>query len=121
MRQTLLLFSLIAALIWLSGCNVSHRQEPTLSYTSGHMPFTELLPEEPDPAALAGREIPGCRLADLPPFHWKEVDSGLVDIRTSEDYAIQIESLYQEGYLGYQQARVEYPEAPAKRQLITGT
>ena len=44
------------------------------------------------------------------PFGWKEVDSGLVDIRTPEDYAIRTESLYQEGFLGYLQNRVEYPD-----------
>jgi hypothetical protein len=46
-------------------------------------------------------------LADLPPFHWKEVDSGLVDTRSPEEYAIQTESLYQEGYRGYLLAREE--------------
>lgn len=110
MRQVLLLFSLIAAMTWLSGCNVSHGEEPTVSYTSVDVPFTELVPEEPDPAALNGREIASCRLSDLPAFHWKEVDAGLVDIRTPEAYSIQTESLYQEGYLGYRQARVEEPD-----------
>jgi hypothetical protein len=49
-------------------------------------------------------------LADLRPFGWKEVDSGLVDIRTPQDYAIRTVSLYQEGYLGYLQSREEYPD-----------
>ena len=121
MRQTYLLCWLIGGLILLSACNVSQVGVPAPPPTYVEVPYTDLVLEELDDAALADPGIPGCKLANLPPFHWKEVDSGLVDIRTPGAYAIQTESLYQEGYLGYQQARVEYPEAPAKRQLITGT
>jgi hypothetical protein len=107
--QALLLFWSIGGMITLSACRVSQGGEPTLPPTYVEAPFTDLVLDELDQTALVDPGIPGCRLADLPAFHWKEVDSGLVDIRTPEAYAIQTESLYQEGYLGYQQARVEYP------------
>lgn len=110
MRQTLLLCWLIGGLITLSACSVSQGGEPTLPPTYVEVLYTELVFEELDRTALADPGIPGCTLADLPAFHWKEVDSGLVDIRTPEAYAIQTESLYQQGYLGYRQARVEYPD-----------
>jgi hypothetical protein len=110
MHPAHLLCWLIGGLIWLSACNVNQGGEPTLPPTYVEVPFTDLVLQELDETALADPGIPGCRLTDLPPFHWKEVDSGLVDIRTPEAYAIQTESLYQEGYLGYQQARVEYPD-----------
>jgi len=73
-------------------------------------PFTDLAMDELDQQINANPGISGCRLADLRPFKWKEVDSGLVEIRTPEDYAIQVESLYQEGYLDYLQTREEYPD-----------
>lgn len=38
------------------------------------------------------------------------VESGLVDIRSGQEYAIQTASLHQEGYLDYQQAQEESPE-----------
>ena len=66
--------------------------------------MTDLVLEELDQTALADRELLGCRLAHLPPFHWQEVGSGSVDIRTHEAYTIQTESLYQEEYLDYQQS-----------------
>lgn len=110
MRQAHVLCWLIGGFISLSACNVSQGGEPTLPPPYVEVPFTDLVLQELDETALADPGIPGCRLADLPSFHWKEVDSGLVDIRTPEDYAIQTGSLYQEGYLGYQQARVEYPD-----------
>lgn len=59
---------------------------------------------------LPGQGYPVVVLADLRPFGWKEVDSGLVDIRTPEDYVLQTASLYQEGYLDYLQTRLAYPD-----------
>jgi serpin B len=101
---------LIGGMILLNACNVTLVGEPTPSPASLEIPYGDLVLEELDQTALADPGIPGCRLADLRPFGWKEVDSGLVDIRTPEDYAIRTESLYQEGFLDYLQARLEYPE-----------
>ena len=84
--------------------------KPTLPPTYVEEPYLDLILDEIDPNIRADPGIPGCGLADLRPFGWKEVDSGLVDIRTPEDYAIRIGSLYQEGYLDYLQTRVEYPD-----------
>ena len=84
--------------------------EPTPSPASVETPYTELVLGELAPDILADPGIPGCSLADLRPFGWKEVDSGLVDIRSPEDYVIQTESLYQEGYQDYLQTRLEYPD-----------
>jgi len=105
-----LLCWLISALTVLSACNRIQIGEPTLPPNYLEELYTNLVLDELDPNILADPGIPGCGLADLRPFGWKEVDSGLVDIRTSEDYAIQIESLYQEGYLDYLQTRKEYPD-----------
>jgi hypothetical protein len=110
MRQVRLPCWLIGGLLLLSACRVSEGGEPALPPSYVEVTLAELVLEEIDQRALADPGIPGCRLADLPAFHWKEVNSGLVDIRTPEAYVIQTESLYQEGYLGYQQARVEHPD-----------
>ena len=98
------------ALILLVACNATKAVEPTLPPTYVEEPYLDLILDELDPSLLTDPGIPGCKLADLPPFGWKEVDSGLVDIRTPEEYTIKTESLYQEGYLGYLQTREEYPE-----------
>lgn len=101
---------LIGALVLLCACNRIRTGEPTLPTTYIEETFVYLVLEELDQEVLTDPGIPGCRLADLRPFGWKEVDSGLVDIRTPEDYAIQVESLYQEGFLDYLQTREEYPD-----------
>lgn len=110
MRQAYLLCWLIGGITALSACYVAPSGGPTLPPTYVEIPYTELVLEEIDQTVLTKPGIPGCSLADLRPFGWKEVDSGLVDIRTPEAYAIQTESLYQEGYRDYLQARVEYPD-----------
>ena len=101
---------LTSALFLLCACSVKQAGEPTLPPTYVEVLYTDLVPDELGQAALANPEIPGCSLADLRPFGWKTVDSGFVDIRAPDDYAIQIESLYQEGYRDYLQTRVEYPD-----------
>lgn len=98
---------LLSGIMLLDACNVRQAGEPTPPPASLEILYRDLVLKELDQTVLADPGIPGCRLADLPPFHWKEVDSGLVDIRTPEEYAIQTESLYQEGYRGYLQAREE--------------
>jgi hypothetical protein len=110
--KTVLLFCclIIGGMTLLNACIVARVGEPTLSPAYVEIPYTELALRELAPAILADPGISGCSLADLPAFGWKEVDSGLVDIRTPEDYAIRTESLYQEGFLGYLQDRVEYPD-----------
>jgi hypothetical protein len=110
MLKKKLLCWLISALILLSACNQIQTGEPTLPPTHMEESYSDLILDEIDPDILADPGIPGCSLADLRPFGWKEVNSGLVDIRTPEDYAIQSESLYQEGYLDYLQTREEYPD-----------
>jgi hypothetical protein len=104
----------LSCLITVSGmlgaCDVIEAGEPRLPQTYGEVSYTDLVLDEASPADLVRPQIPGCSLADLRPFGWKEVDSGLVDIRTPDDYAAQTESLYQQGYLDYQQAREEHPE-----------
>lgn len=74
------------------------------------VPYTELALEELDQSILTDPKMPGCSLSDLPPFGWKEVDSGMVDIRTPEDLAIRTASLYQEGYKAYLEHRMDYPD-----------
>jgi hypothetical protein len=101
---------LISGIILLTACNVTQVGKPTPSSGYMEIPYTEMVPGELSLDILADPGIPGCRLADLRPFGWKEEDSGLVDIRTPEDYAIRTESLYQEGFLDYQQTRLEHPE-----------
>lgn len=110
MSRIFVLCFLISGMILLNACNVRQRGEPTPSPAHMEIPYRELVLGELAPDILAGPGIPGCRLTDLRPFGWKEVDSGLVDIRTPEDYAIRTESLYQEGFLDYLQTRVEYPD-----------
>jgi len=76
-------------LILLVACNVTQAGEPTLPPACVEVPYTDLVLEELGQAALANPGIPGCSLADLRPFGWKTVDSGFVDIRTPDYYAIQ--------------------------------
>jgi hypothetical protein len=104
------LFSLISGMILLGACNLTQSGEPNLLQTYVEIPYSKLVLEELDQDILTSLGISGCSLADLRPFGWKTVDSGLVDIRTQRDYAIQVGSLYQEGYLDYQQTRVEYSD-----------
>jgi hypothetical protein len=110
MIMIVLLYSFISGMILLGACNSTQAIKLTPLQTYVEIPYSELVLDELDQDILSGRGISGCSLADLRPFGWKTVDSGLVDIRTPKDYAIQVESLYQEGYLDYQQARVEYPD-----------
>ena len=108
--KTVLLCCLIGGMILLGACNVTQSGEPTLTPVYEEVPYEELVLGELAPDILADPGIPGCSLVDLRPFGWKEVNSGRVDIRTPEDYAIQTESLYQEGYQDYLQTRLEYPD-----------
>jgi hypothetical protein len=94
----------------LSACNGIKTDLPVQPTTFVELYFADLVLEDFDPPVLSDQEIPGCRLSNLRPFGWKIVESGYVEIRNPEEYAIQIESLYQEGYLDYQQTREEYPE-----------
>jgi hypothetical protein len=108
--KTVVLSCLIGGMILLDACNVMQTGGPTPSPAFMEISYTDLVLRELAPDILAGSGIPGCSLTDLRPFGWKEVDSGLVDIRTPEDYIIQTESLYQEGYQDYLQTRLEDPE-----------
>jgi len=110
MLKIVLLFGLISEMVLLGACKISQDREPTPLPTYVEISYSELILDELAPDILADPGIPGCRLADLRPIGWKEVDSGLVDIRTLEDYAIRTGSLYQEGFLDYLQNRVEYPD-----------
>jgi hypothetical protein len=94
----------------LVACKEAPSGEATLHPTYVELPYSELVLDEFDQDMLADPGIPSCSLADLRPFGWKTVDSGFVVIRTLEDYIIQTQSLYQEGYRDYQQAREEYPD-----------
>jgi hypothetical protein len=97
-------------MLLLNACSMAWPGGTAPSPAYVELPYTELVLDELAPDALAGPGIPGCSLADLRPFGWKEVDSGLVDIRTPEDYVLQTSSLYQEGYLDYLQTRLAYPD-----------
>jgi len=101
---------LISALILLSACNRIPIGESTLPPNYLEELYIDLVLDQVDPNILIDPGISGCRLEDLRPFGWKEVDSGLVDLRTPEDYATRTGSLYQEGYLDYLQTRQEYPD-----------
>ena len=54
--------------------------------------------------------LPGCDLRDLPAFNWKLVDAGQVAIRTQEEYALHIDSLYAEGYAVFQENLAAFPD-----------
>jgi hypothetical protein len=110
MTKIVLLCSFITGMILIVACNVSQSGDPKFLPIYVELPHSELELDELNQDILADPGIPGCSLPDLRPFGWKTVDSGLVDIRTPQDYAIQVESLYQEGYLDYQQTRLEYPD-----------
>lgn len=104
------LCSLVAVATLLTACKLLQIGKPTPAGAWAEIPYWDLVVEDLDPVALNNPGIPGCSLVDLRPINWKEVDSGLVDIRSPMDYAIRTESLYQEGYLDYLQTRVEHPE-----------
>ena len=110
MIQKFLLYVLVSGMILVGACNLANSRELNRHQTYIELPYSELLLEELDQDTISSLGLSGCLLPDLRPFGWKEVDSGLVDTRTPEEYAIQVESLYQEGYLDYQQTRLEYPE-----------
>lgn len=110
MFKTNTLFCLLCTLILLGACNVIQPGNPKRPPNLKEVPYNDLTFRELGPEVLADPGIPGCSLADLRPFGWKTVDSGFVDIRTQKDYAIQVESLYQEGYQDYLQTRIEYPD-----------
>jgi hypothetical protein len=102
---------MIGGMILLGACHVMQGADPTQFISKGEeIPYTELVLDELDPDILANPRRLGCSLSDLPPFGWKEVDSGMVDIRTPEDYTIRIGSLYQEGYRAYLENRVDFPD-----------
>ena len=97
-------------LMLVGACNLLRTGGPTLDSAYIEVPYGELGLEELDQNLLAEKVMLGCSLNDLPPFGWKEVDSGLVDIRTSEDYEIRTGSLYQEGYKTYLENRMDHPD-----------
>jgi hypothetical protein len=109
LRRTLLNCGLVVGVFVLIACRLIGGIETTLPPTYVEIPFSDLSLKKLDPDILTEMAIPGCELSDLPPFHWKEVNTGMVDIRTPEDYAIQTGSLYQEGYLAYQYECAENP------------
>lgn len=110
MKIAVLSCSFITGMSLLVACNLPQSGEPTLLPTYVELAYSELVLDELDQDILANPGIPGCSLADLRPFGWKTVDSGLVDIRDPKDYANQVESLYQEGYIDYQQTHLENPD-----------
>jgi hypothetical protein len=126
MTKIIQLYSLVGGVILLGACNLMQSGAPTRLQNYIEIPYSELVFEELDQDTVSSLGLSGCLLADLRPFGWKEVDSGLVDIRTPEEYITQVESLYQEGYLDYQQTRVEYsdkyqsiPEMSYEQFLVT--
>lgn len=54
--------------------------------------------------------MPGCDLQDLPAFNWKLLDGGQVVIRTQEEYASNVDSLYSEGYRMFQETLAGFPD-----------
>ncbi|MGB2897567.1 MAG: hypothetical protein WBB65_15590, partial [Anaerolineales bacterium] len=110
MLKIVLACCLISGMILLGSCIVTQGGGPILLLNYVEIPYAELVLKELDQDILTEPGIPGCRLFDLPPFGWKEVNSGIVDIRTPEYYAIRIGSLYQEGFLAYQYDRMENPD-----------
>jgi hypothetical protein len=110
MLRTVLLCSLALGLILLSACDGVQSGESTPESTFVEVPYSELVLEQLDSDILTDPRILGCSLVDLPPFSWKEVNSGMVDIRTLEDYANKVGSLYQKAYNNYQENRVDFPD-----------
>ena len=100
----------ISANLILGACDVIEAGEPKLPPTYVEISYTDLFLDSTSLVDLVSPQIPGCKLSDLRPFGWKEMASGMVDIRTPEDFASRIESLYQEGYLDYLQTRMAYPD-----------
>jgi hypothetical protein len=103
-------FCTVCVMILLGACNLVPDGVPSLPLAYMELPFLDLVLHELDPALLTTQGKLGCSLSDLPPFRWKEVNSGMVDIRDPEAYRIQVESLYQEGFLAYEFNRSEYPD-----------
>jgi hypothetical protein len=72
--------------------------------------YEDLQERELDQDLLTDPGIPGCDLQDLPAFNWKLVDAGQVAIRTQEEYASQVDSLYSEGYVVFQENLAAFPD-----------
>lgn len=101
---------MITILILVGCCSFNNKKPPPFSKKFQEVSYTELEYDQPDPNKSDLIETLSCQLSDLPPIGWKEVNSGLVDIRTVEAYEIQTASLYQQGFFDYQQNRLENPE-----------
>jgi len=109
-RNSILLRWVIWCFVLLPACSLIKTGEPVQDSSVVEIPYLDLAIEEVDQEDIPDLGIPGCILPDLPPFGWKEVDSGLVDIRTIEEYWIKVNSLYQEGYRNYLDDRMEFPD-----------
>lgn len=110
MSKIVLFFCLASGSLLFSACDVIPSGDSTPGSPYVEILYSDLVLDQLDPDILTDPGIPGCSLTDLPPFGWKEVNSGRVDIRTPEDYGIQVGSLYQEGYRNYQENRVDFPD-----------
>ena len=100
----------LTGMIVIAAFNPVQESEPTPPPGFVKLAYMDLVFEEPDQVVLDNPGIPGCKLEDLRPFGWKTVDTGFLDVRTSDDYSVQVESLYQEGFLDYSLARGTNPE-----------
>jgi len=110
-RKKVLLCCMINGMILLGACNGTRAPGSTLPPNYGvEIPYSDLVLEELGQNILANPGMLECSLFDLPPFGWKEVNVGIVDIRTSEDYAIRVGPLYQEGFRAYLDNRMDFPE-----------
>lgn len=111
MSKIRLFYCLTSVTTLLGACIVIQADEkpkPPSNYEK--IAYEELTFEELDQSLLADPGMIGCNLSDLPPFGWKTVDSGIADVRTPEDYALQIGSLYQEGFRYYLDNRIAFPD-----------
>ena len=87
---------LISIFALLGACNRTQVVISEMLPTYEEEKYTDLVFDELDQEVLTDPGIPVCKLTDLSPFGWKEVDVGLVDIRTPQEYPRKTESLYQE-------------------------
>lgn len=110
LRKIFLVCSLAGGVSLLGACSVTLGSESTLPPTYVEIPYSDLALGELDPEILSDPGIPGCKLSDLSPFLWKEVNTGIIDIRTPEEYAFSVGSLYQEGFRANQYDRLENPD-----------
>ena len=104
---------LLLGLILFAGCASQEPTQPQLPSSAIEIQVEDLQLRELGQEVLTDPGIPGCDLQDLPAFNWKLEDAGQVVIRTQEEYASNVDSLYSEGYTMFQENLEAFPDTYA--------